>query len=66
MLDLRLGVIDLNNAKQLKKVKQKLMSVAWHPTRWLDCCVAEDGKNWEEFLRIKCSNLPKVYTTDSF
>ena len=30
---LRLGVIDLNNIKQLKKVKQKLMSVAWYPSR---------------------------------
>ena len=33
LLDLLLGVIDLNNKKHIKKIDEELMSVAWHPTR---------------------------------
>ena len=37
-----------NRYKQRKtcknKISKKLMPVAWHPTRWWDWCVLEDGK----------------------
>ena len=33
ILGLWIGIINLNNAKHLKKKDEKLMPVAWHPTR---------------------------------
>ena len=41
MLNLWLGATNLNNAKHLKRNKQR-MPVAWHPTRWWDWCMSEN------------------------
>ena len=27
-----------------KGITKELMTVAWHPTRWWDCCIPEDDK----------------------
>ena len=27
-----------------KKINEVLLPVAWHPTRWWDCCMPEDEK----------------------
>ena len=39
------GVINLKNANHLKKdISKELMHVAWHSTRWWDCCMSENEK----------------------
>ena len=35
-----------------KEVSKWLMSVVWHPTRWWDWCMPEDGKKKKERNRI--------------
>ena len=41
MLDLWVGIINLNKAKYLKKTDEKLRPVTWHPARQWDWCVSE-------------------------
>ena len=36
LLDLLLGVIELNNIKHAKKINKELVLVEWHPTRVWD------------------------------
>ena len=48
MSDFRLGIVNLKNAKHLKRVKQRINAfvafVAWHPRRWSNFCMSEDEK----------------------
>ena len=44
MTDFWLGVVNLKNAKRLKKINGELMSEAWHPKRWWNSCMSEDDK----------------------
>ena len=37
-------IINIRNAKYLKKIDKELLSVAWHPTRVENCYMLEDGK----------------------
>ena len=32
----------------LKKIKEDLMPIAWHPARWWDWCVSNDKKQGTE------------------
>ena len=32
--DFWIGILNLENAKHLKKYKWRLMLIAWHPKRW--------------------------------
>ena len=36
---------------QKTKIKEELMSIAWHPSRWWDWCMSEDEKKETEKLR---------------
>ena len=31
-----------------KDISKELMPVAWHPTRWWDCCMSKDEKKKKE------------------
>ena len=42
MLDLRLGVINLNNIKNIKKTDKELMLIVGHPTKVWNCCMTKD------------------------
>ena len=33
---------------QKVKIKEELLPIAWHPSRWWDCCVSEDEKKETE------------------
>ena len=38
-------MVNLKNAKHLlKKKKEELMLIAWHPNRWWNFCVSENEK----------------------
>ena len=39
---------------QKAKIKEELMSVAWHPDRWWDWCVTEDEKKEPEICCTLC------------
>ena len=34
----------IKNAWHKKRKLKELMPIAWHPSRWWDCCVPEDEK----------------------
>ena len=36
---------------QKAKIKEELMPIAWHPSRWWDWCIPEDEKKGTENLR---------------
>ena len=40
--DFWLDVVNLKNAKQLKKISKELMPIAWDPKRWWNFCMKED------------------------
>ena len=42
--DVWLDLVNLKNAKHLKKDKQRVMLIEWHPKRWLNFCMTEDEK----------------------
>ena len=46
MISKTLFILNLCLGKQCKacekEIRKQLMSVAWRPTRWLDCCLSED------------------------
>ena len=42
--DVWLDVVNLKNAKHLKKDKQRVMLIAWHPKRWLNFCMTKKEK----------------------
>ena len=42
LIDLIFDVIDMNTARDAKKISKKLMPIAWHPTRWWGWCMSED------------------------
>ena len=45
MLDIRLCITNLENAKHLRKdISKELVPIAWHPTKWWDWCIVEDEK----------------------
>ena len=46
LLDLLLGVIDLNNIKHIEKIDEESMPIAWHPTRVWD--LKKDEKLWND------------------
>ena len=35
---------------QKSQIKEQLMSIAWHPSKWWDWCVPEDEKTETEIL----------------
>ena len=35
---------------QKASIKEELMSIAWHPSRYWDCCMSEDEKKETEKL----------------
>ena len=37
---------------QKAKIKENLLSIAWHPSRWWDWCVPEDEKKETEKLLV--------------
>ena len=45
MLYLCLGVIDISNARHVKRDSTELIPVTWHSLRWWDWCMSEDEKN---------------------
>ena len=45
LINLLHGVIDINNARHVKKDQQRVYVKAWHPLRWWDWCIAEEEKN---------------------
>ena len=44
MMNLLSGIKDKKRKAQKVQIKKELMPVAWHPSRWWDWCVPEDGK----------------------
>ena len=44
MLDLWLGIIDLNNKACKEMTNGELLPVAWHLARAWDCCILQDKK----------------------
>ena len=38
------GLVNLKNAKHLKKISKVLMPIAQHPKRWQNFCISEDEK----------------------
>ena len=39
-----------NHKAQKSKIKEELMLLAWHPSRWWDWCIPEDEKKETEKL----------------
>ena len=49
------GILNLKNAKHLKKKKisKELMLIVWHPKRWWNLCMSEDEeKNITDFYWV--------------
>ena len=46
MLKVFCGTMHIKNAmpKKQKKIKEELIPIAWHPSRWWDWCVPEHEK----------------------
>ena len=42
--DFWLGIVNLKNARHLKKISEDLMSIACFPKRWCNFCMSEDEK----------------------
>ena len=40
-----LNLLNLNNAKRLKSIREELMPVAWHPKRRWNLCMSENKYN---------------------
>ena len=40
--DFWIGILDFKNTKQLKKISEELMPIAWHPKRWRNFYMSED------------------------
>ena len=48
---LKTQVIDINNARHVKKdISKELMALAWHPAKWCDCFYDKGFKKIEPFL----------------
>ena len=56
MSDFRLGLMNLKNAKHLKKkITKELMPIAWHLKRWWNFCLLEnEKKEIESVFTEKC------------
>ena len=51
MLDLWFGIVDIRNTQHVKKIDERLLPVASHPTRVWNCCISQDEKiEVESFL----------------
>ena len=37
-----------NGRLKKQKIKEELLPIAWHPSRWLDWCVLEDETETEK------------------
>ena len=45
MMNLVSGMMGIKNARPKKqKIKEELLTIAWHPSTWQDWCVPEDKK----------------------
>ena len=44
------NILNLKNAKHLKKLDEELMLIAWHPRRWWNFCMLEDEKKETEWI----------------
>ena len=51
--DIWLAILNLKNEKDLKKLNEELMAVAWHPNRQYEWCMSEDDKNEIDPIFIK-------------
>ena len=51
--DFWLDILNLKNAKQLKKSNEELMHIACHPRRWWNFCMSEDEKGKIELVFIE-------------
>ena len=42
--DFWLVIVNLKNAKQLKKISEELMPIVWHPKRWWNFCLSDNER----------------------
>ena len=42
--DFWVGILNLKNANNFKKISEELTPIAWYPKRWWNFCMLEDEK----------------------
>ena len=56
MSDFWLAILNLKNAKHLKKTSEEFIPIEWHPKRWWNFCASENEKKENRFLLSNAFN----------